>query len=62
MKLLKLCHATDPRYLMAPEGEIPVIITFEDLANRRYGKLLVAQVGEVVAEYVADDTANWKKL
>lgn len=52
MKIIELVHATDPRYLIAPAA-LPARITLHDLETRRYGKLLVAKVGDVVAKYIS---------
>lgn len=50
MDLIELTHETDPRYLLYP-GFTPDVITMEELADPRWGKLMVAKVGEVVARY-----------
>jgi hypothetical protein len=60
LKLLKLCHPTDPRYLVAPAGEPPKLITLSDLRQRRYGMSFVSQVGNVIAEYTSNDTDGWQ--
>jgi hypothetical protein len=57
MKLIRLVHS-DPRFLVAPV-ELPYKISFLDLANFRYGKLLIAEVGGVIADYVSDGKGNW---
>lgn len=55
--IIKLCHE-DPRYLIAPTP-LPQFITADDLRAWRYGKLMTAEVGTVVAEYESRQAGVW---
>ncbi len=54
MKVIKLEHPTDARYLLIP-GELPDRVTFDDLLSWRYGKPFLfepfSHAGEPVVVY-----------
>lgn len=55
---VELQHPTDPRYLMI-EGEPPDTITIDDLADTKYGKLMIYRAHEPDFTYSTDKPGKW---